>query len=83
MFHWQYHPRPTGQIQIEHEDLQDARRQGYRQRIVTIDLLTCCHCGRDFKVSRGSGERRGFCLRHGAVTCGGRRCQVCPAFRKG
>lgn len=77
---WRYHPRPTGQIQIEYADIRDACRDGYGQRIVTIDLLTCCHCGRDFKLSRGSAARRGFCLRHGAVTCGDDACQVCPSL---
>lgn len=68
----------SGQIDLEFAELNDARRAGYCQRNVTIDLATCCHCGRDFKISRGSGRRRGYCLAHDAVTCGRRTCARCP-----
>lgn len=79
---WLPDRRATGQIRIEFAELADAKEHGYSDRIVTIDLLTCCHCGRDFKVSRGSKTQRGFCMRHGAVTCGNHACDRCPLSRR-
>ena len=31
--------------------------------------LKCCHCGGHFEVVRGSGRKRGFCMKCMDVTC--------------
>lgn len=41
------------------------------------DLLQCCHCGCQFEVHKGSGRKRGYCMRCGSVTCGDPRCHQC------
>lgn len=38
---------------------------------------TCCHCCRVWVERKGSGIRRGFCLRCGARTCGHAGCDEC------
>jgi hypothetical protein len=42
--------------------------------------LQCCHCGGHFLSVRGSGTKRGFCLRCGQVTCGSKKCDACVPF---
>lgn len=44
--------------------------------------LQCCHCGGHFVSIRGSGIRRGFCLRCMAVTCGKPECDRCIPFEE-
>jgi len=44
---------------------------------VERDSLQCCHCGKHFWVTPGSGKRRGFCTRCAQVTCGSEICDAC------
>ena len=37
----------------------------------------CCHCGMHFTMVKGSGVRRGWCFKCGAVTCGQATCDHC------
>mgnify|MGYP001581023598 CR=1 FL=1 len=41
------------------------------------DTMQCCHCGEHFVMVRGSGRRRGFCLKCKGVTCGKDTCCAC------
>ena len=43
----------------------------------TQDTVRCCHCGKQWVWMKGSGRRRGFCLRCNGVTCGGTQCDGC------
>lgn len=42
--------------------------------------MQCKHCGGHFVSMRGSGIRRGFCMRCRGVTCGKTACDVCIPF---
>src|SRR5687768_17355560 len=42
--------------------------------------LQCCHCSAHFVSVRGSGKRRGFCLKCRKVTCGKAACDVCIPY---
>lgn len=42
----------------------------------------CCHCGGHFVMVKGSGKRRGFCMRCGQITCGAASCDVCVPLEK-
>lgn len=42
----------------------------------------CCHCGGHFTSVKGSGTRRGFCLKCMRVTCGASECDPCVPFEK-
>ncbi len=45
--------------------------------------MQCCHCGKHFISVKGSGIRRGFCLRCHKITCGDPGCDACiPAEMK-
>ena len=46
------------------------------------DTLQCCHCAAHFIVRRGSGTKRGFCMKCMAVTCGSPQCMVCLPMEK-
>ena len=41
------------------------------------DTLTCCHCGFVWIPMKGSGRKRGFCLKCMGVTCGRSECLDC------
>jgi hypothetical protein len=41
------------------------------------ETLQCCHCMRHWMVQRGSGVRRGFCVKCGGPTCGKPGCDQC------
>lgn len=41
----------------------------------------CCHCGRHYTSIRGSGIKRGFCLKCMGPTCGKPRCDRCIPHR--
>lgn len=41
------------------------------------ETLQCCHCGKHWLVVRGSGKRRGFCLKCCGPTCGKPGCDRC------
>lgn len=49
---------------------------------VEHDTLQCVHCGGHFIVRRGSGTRRGFCMKCNGVTCGGANCWECRPYQK-
>ncbi len=44
------------------------------------DTLMCCHCNGHFIPRRGSGIKRGFCMRCMEVTCGRAECRECRPF---
>lgn len=37
----------------------------------------CCHCGGHFQMVKGSGKRRGFCMKCMKITCGAPECDPC------
>lgn len=37
----------------------------------------CCHCGGHFEMRKGSGRRRGFCMKCMRLTCGAHECDPC------
>lgn len=43
----------------------------------TFDTVQCCHCGRHWVYTPGSGRKRGFCLKCHAITCGSQKCDSC------
>jgi hypothetical protein len=45
--------------------------------IQEFDTHQCCHCSAHFRIVPGSGTRRGFCMRCGALTCGNPGCDAC------
>lgn len=46
-------------------------------KVQEADSLQCCHCGCHWQVVRGSGIKRGFCMKCMQVTCGSPRCNSC------
>ena len=44
------------------------------------DTLQCCHCSAHWTPVKGSGIRRGFCLRCMAPVCGHPSCDPCIPF---
>ena len=44
--------------------------------------LQCCHCGKHFVSIRGSGMKRGFCMKCMQVTCGDTACNPCRPLEK-
>lgn len=42
----------------------------------------CCHCGLHFQSVKGSGKRRGFCMRCKRITCGHPDCGVCIPWER-
>lgn len=50
--------------------------------VQVASTLQCCHCGGHFEVVKGSGTRRGFCLKCGSVTCGDAGCDPCYPVEK-
>jgi hypothetical protein len=65
------------------EDYSDAQHERKPHGIVIVNgqevatTLQCCHCGMHYVSRKGSGIRRGFCLRHMQVTCGQQKCVEC------
>lgn len=49
---------------------------------VVADTAQCAHCGMHFQIVRGSGTRRGWCMRCNAPTCGSQVCCKCIPFMK-
>ncbi len=42
------------------------------------EVTNCCpHCGMHFVMRKGSGVRRGFCMKCGGITCGKPECGPC------
>lgn len=62
------------------------RRPGGYAKIVgpngiqEADTQTCVHCNTVFHMVKGSGTRRGYCMRCKAITCGSKRCDTCIPF---
>ena len=48
--------------------------------IEEADTQQCVHCGGIFHIVKGSGTRRGFCMRCMGVTCGSKDCDTCIPF---
>lgn len=44
---------------------------------VARDTVRCCHCGAQWVWQKGSGRKRGFCLRCKGITCGCLECDKC------
>ena len=45
-------------------------------RLQESNLLQCCHCQFTWKVERGSGKQRGFCLKCMKPKCGHPKCEA-------
>lgn len=58
------------------------RAEGWHGEVTEGDTCQCCHCGAHFGVVKGSGKKRGFCLRCQRVTCGRPQCDPCVPFMK-
>lgn len=46
------------------------------------DLLRCCHCQRQWFITPGSGNQRGWCTLCAQPTCGAPPCQSCVPFAR-
>lgn len=46
------------------------------------ETLQCKHCNMHWQVIKGSGKRRGFCIRCMGPTCGKPSCDTCIPFEK-
>lgn len=42
----------------------------------------CCHCGNHFAMIKGSGKKRGWCMKCHSITCGKIECCSCVPFEK-
>jgi hypothetical protein len=51
-------------------------------RIQIQETVRCCHCGKQWVWIKGSGRKRGFCLRCKGITCGGEKCDKCVPFEQ-
>jgi hypothetical protein len=49
---------------------------------VVADTLQCAHCQKHWVPVKGSGVRRGFCMKCMAPTCGAAACDICAPFEK-
>ncbi len=64
-------------------DYSDAQHEAkphgiiFSNGIEVASTMQCCHCGAHYISRKGSGIRRGFCLRHMQVTCGKPECVEC------
>ena len=74
--------RASAVAEVEFDSKADAKKAGFDTRVVEIEYQRCPHCRRDYKISRGSGTRRGFCTACGSPHCGGPSCWSCPRARK-
>lgn len=45
--------------------------------IEVAHTLQCCHCGCHYVSIKGSGIKRGFCLKCMKTTCGNHECDTC------
>jgi hypothetical protein len=48
--------------------------------VETAATLRCCHGGENFISIKGSGKRRGWCIRCMGVTCGSH--EICSDWRR-
>ncbi len=71
-------PNPFGNVQYEAKAAGAVIVDGQE----VASTLQCGHCGRHFVSIKGSGRRRGFCLRCDKVTCGSPQCDICIPFEK-
>jgi hypothetical protein len=78
--------RLTGPDPDYTDDYSDAKHERKPHGIIFKDgkevatTLQCCHCMMHFVSRKGSGTRRGFCLRCMQVTCGAPKCVECRPF---
>lgn len=49
---------------------------------VVATTKQCCHCGNHFVMVKGSGVKRGWCMKCHAITCGKIECCKCVPFEK-
>jgi hypothetical protein len=68
------------------DEYKDAKHERHPHGIVFVNgqevatTLQCCHCGLHYVSRRGSGIRRGFCLKCMQVTCGKQECMTCTPY---
>ena len=68
------------------DDYSDAQHEPHPHGIIfqngveVASTMQCCHCGAHYVSRKGSGIRRGFCLRCMQVTCGKQECIECKPF---
>jgi hypothetical protein len=68
------------------DELKNAKWEHKPSGTILVDdtevahTLQCCHCNRHFVSVKGSGTRRGFCMRCMKATCGSQKCDVCVPF---
>ena len=68
------------------DDYSDAKHEPHPHGIIfqngveVASTMQCCHCGAHYVSRKGSGIRRGFCLRCMQVTCGKQECIECKPF---
>jgi len=51
-------------------------------RVVEREMVMCCHCGGHWLWVKGSGRRRGWCMRCSGCTCGQRACDACVPMER-
>lgn len=49
---------------------------------VVATTKQCCHCGNHFAMIKGSGKKRGWCMKCHGITCGALGCCKCVPFEK-
>jgi hypothetical protein len=49
---------------------------------VVATTKQCCHCGNHFIMQKGSGKKRGRCMKCHSITCGKLKCCKCVPFEK-
>ena len=49
---------------------------------VVMTTRQCCHCGMHFAMIKGSGRKRGWCMKCHAITCGNIKCCTCIPFER-
>ena len=49
---------------------------------VVATTKQCCHCGNHFVMVKGSGRKRGYCMKCNKITCGALGCCECVPFER-
>lgn len=70
------------------DDLSKAKSPSKPSGMVLIDgrevaeTVMCVHCGCHWVFQKGSGRRRGWCLKCSGMTCGSKSCDTCMPLEK-
>lgn len=69
---------------LPEEVAHDRKASGYifLNGIEVAATRQCCHCNKHFLSVKGSGLKRGFCMRCMKVTCGSPDCDACIPFEE-